>query len=141
LGYDWANVHDEADRLEHHISEEFERRVAEVLDDPVVDPHGDPIPTEALDPVEENIGETLSTHTEGDCVIVQRVRDRDPDELAYLEEQGIIPGTVLTVTEVAPIGLVTVLLDDGIEVSLPDRIAGAIRVREADTTESVEGTT
>jgi len=50
LGFDWTEVHDEADRLEHHISEEFERRVAAALNDPVVDPHGDPIPSEALEP-------------------------------------------------------------------------------------------
>jgi len=131
LGYDWAEVHDEADRLEHHISEEFERRVADVLDDPDVDPHGDPIPTESLDPVEESAGETLSEHVEGDRVIVQRVRDRDPEELAYLEDYGITPGTQLVVEEVAPIGMVTVRLADDDTVSLPDDIAGAIRVDEA----------
>ncbi len=131
LGYDWGEVHDEADRLEHHISEEFERRVADVLDDPDVDPHGDPIPTESLDPVEESAGETLSEHVEGDRVIVQRVRDRDSEELAYLEDHGITPGTQLVVEEVAPIGMVTVRLADDNTVSLPDAIAGAIRVDEA----------
>ncbi|WP_302080235.1 metal-dependent transcriptional regulator [Salinibaculum rarum] len=131
LGYNWTEVHDEADRLEHHISEEFERRVAEVLNDPDVDPHGDPIPTAALDPVEEFIGETLDQHTEGDTVVVERVRDRDPDELAYLEDAGITPGTTLTVEEVAPIEMVTVTLEDGTSVSLPDTIAGAIRVSVA----------
>jgi DtxR family Mn-dependent transcriptional regulator len=131
LGYNWTEVHDEADRLEHHISEEFERRVADVLGDPEVDPHGDPIPTEALDPVEESVGETLSEHSEGDRVVVQRVRDRDPEELAYLEDHGITPDTQLVVDEVAPIGMVTVRLDDGDTVSLPDDIAGAIRVDEA----------
>ncbi|MEF8784748.1 MAG: metal-dependent transcriptional regulator [Haloarculaceae archaeon] len=135
LGYNWTEVHDEADRLEHHISEEFERRVAEVLDDPEVDPHGDPIPTEALDPVEEFIGETLDQHVEGDSVVVERVRDRDPEELAYLEDVGITPGTTLTVEEVAPIGMVTVLLGNGESVSLPDGIASAIRVSEASEAE------
>jgi DtxR family Mn-dependent transcriptional regulator len=135
LGYNWTEVHDEADRLEHHISEEFERRVAEVLDDPEVDPHGDPIPTEALDPVEEFIGETLDQHVEGDSVVVERVRDRDPEELAYLEDVGITPGTTLTVEEVAPIGMVTVLLGNGESVSLPDSIASAIRVSETNETE------
>ncbi len=138
LGYDWAEVHDEADRLEHHISEEFERRVADVLDDPEFDPHGDPIPTEALDPVNEDVGETLSNHVEGDHVVVQRVRDRDPEELAYLEDEGITPGTTLTLVEVAPIGMITVALDDGEEVSLPEHIGGAIRVREPDESEQPE---
>ena len=139
LGYDWTEVHDEAERLEHHISEEFERRVAELLGDPEVDPHGDPIPTEALDPVEEFIGETLDQHAEGDSVVVERVRDRDAEELAYLEDVGITPGTTLAVEEVAPIGMVTVRLDDGDSVALPDTIAGAIRVSEAGELEDPSG--
>jgi len=139
LGYNWAEVHDEADRLEHHISEEFERRVAEVLDDPQVDPHGDPIPTEALDPVEEEIGETLDEHVEGDHVVVKRVRDRDSEELAYLEDHGITPGTHLTVEEVAPIGMVTVRLEGGQTVSLPDDVASAIRVGDSAGVEDANG--
>ena len=135
LGYDWTEVHDEADRLEHHISEEFERRVADVLGDPEVDPHGDPIPTEALDPVEEYVGETLDQHTEGDSVVVERVRDREAEELAYLEDVGITPGTTLAVEEVAPIGMVTVSIGDGESVSLPDDIASAIRVTDTEELE------
>jgi len=137
LGYDWAQVHDEADRLEHHISEEFERRVAEVLDDPTVDPHGDPIPTDSLEPVDEGAGETLGTCVEGQHVVVRRVRDRDREELAYLDEVGITPGTELVVVEVAPIGMVTVRVDGGEETALPDDIADAIFV---DAAETVEGT-
>ena len=130
LGYDWAEVHDEADRLEHHISEEFERRVAEVLDDPAVDPHGDPIPADSLEPVNESAGLTLEECSEGDSVVVRRVWDRDPEELAYLDEEGVTPGTELTLLEVAPIGLITVELADGSSVSLPDDIADTIFVTE-----------
>jgi DtxR family Mn-dependent transcriptional regulator len=129
LDYDWAAVHDEADRLEHHISEEFERRVAEMLDDPAVDPHGDPIPNDALEPVAEADDATLGEHEEGATVVVQRVRDRDPEELEYLQDVGITPGTELTVSEVAPIGMVTVRLEDGEAVSIPDAVADSIRVR------------
>jgi len=129
LGYDWSEVHDEADRLEHHISEAFEQRVAEMLDDPDVDPHGDPIPNDALEPVNRGEGTALRDHDEGDTVVVRRVRDRDPEELAYLEDAGITPGTRLTVDEIAPIGIVTVRLEDGVTVSVPDRIANVIRVR------------
>jgi DtxR family Mn-dependent transcriptional regulator len=132
LGYDWAEVHDEADRLEHHISEEFERRVAEQLGEPEVDPHGDPIPNDALEPVDEERGETLGEREEGDEVVVQRVRDRDPEELSYLSDAGVTPGTQLVVEEVAPIDMVTVGLPDGETVSLPVAIADAIRVTEAD---------
>ncbi|PSP29112.1 DtxR family transcriptional regulator [Halobacteriales archaeon QH_2_65_14] len=133
LGYDWAEVHDEADRLEHHISEEFERRVAEMLDDPAVDPHGDPIPTDALDPVDETAGTTLVEATEGDRIVVQRVSDRDPEELAYLDDAGIVPGTELVVEEVAPIGVVSVALADGEgTVSIPDAVARTIFVDATD---------
>ncbi len=132
LDYDWAEVHDEADRLEHHISEEFERRVAEQLDDPDVDPHGDPIPTESLDPLEHGEAATLGDHTEGDRLVVRRVSDRDPAELAYLQEAGITPGTELTVTELAPIGVVTVTLVSGDSVSLSDEVAASIRVDSAE---------
>jgi DtxR family Mn-dependent transcriptional regulator len=130
LGYDWSEVHDEADRLEHHISEDFEARVAEALGDPEVDPHGDPIPRTSLDPVEDPVGETLATHAVGDELVVGQVRDRDPDELAYLEDAGITPGTGLTIVEIAPIGLYTLSLEDDREVSIPESIAEAIRVTE-----------
>jgi len=141
LGYDWAEVHDEADRLEHHISETFEQRVAEMLDDPTVDPHGDPIPTDALDPVDETAGETLDDCAEGETVVVRRVSDRDPEELAYLDEAGITPGTELVVDEVAPIGMVTVaLVEAGGTVSLPEAVAGTIFVgTPEETTESASG--
>jgi DtxR family Mn-dependent transcriptional regulator len=131
LGYDWSEVHDEADRLEHHISEEFERRVADTLDDPDVDPHGDPIPGEGLEPVDEESGETLAGHEAGEEVVVERVSDRDPEELAYLSRQGITPGTTLTVEEITPIGTVRVAIEDGEHIGLPDRIAERIRVHAA----------
>jgi DtxR family Mn-dependent transcriptional regulator len=128
LGFDWAAVHEEADRLEHHISEEFERRVAAELDDPEVDPHGDPIPTDSLEPIEDDGSTALSECAEGDVVTVTRVRDRDPDELAYLDDAGITPGTTLTVLEVAPIGMYEIELENGDRVSLPEHAAATIRV-------------
>lgn len=128
LDYDWAEVHDEADRLEHHISEEFERRVAAALDDPSVDPHGDPIPTDSLDPLEESDGGRLGEYAEGASVVVERVRDRNAAELDYLKDAGLTPGTQLTVTEVAPIGMVTVRLAGDATVSVPDDIAQSIHV-------------
>jgi DtxR family Mn-dependent transcriptional regulator len=129
LGYDWSEVHEEAEILEHHISEEFERRVAAALDEPTVDPHGDPIPNDTLDPIDDIPASALADHSEGTRLLVARVRDRDPEELTYLDSAGITPGTELTVEEVAPIGMVTVRLDSGETVSLPDEIADAIQVR------------
>jgi DtxR family Mn-dependent transcriptional regulator len=129
LGYDWSEVHEEAEILEHHISEAFERRVAEALDEPAVDPHGDPIPNDTLDPIEDIPASTLADHEEGARLLVARVRDREPEELTYLDEAGITPGTELVVEEVAPIGMVTVRLDGGETVALPDHIADAMQVR------------
>ena len=129
LDYDWAEVHEEADRLEHHISEEFERRVAEKLDDPHVDPHGDPIPRDSLEPLQLADDTTLAEHEEGDRVVVKRVRDRDPEELEYLQDIGLVPGTSITIEEVAPIGMITVSLPEDGQVSIPDHIARSIRVR------------
>jgi len=131
LDYDWSEVHDEADALEHHISEEFERRVAEALGNPAVDPHGDPIPGADLQPVDEGSGPRLSDHAEGDRVVVARVSDRDEAELDYLADAGITPGTELEVVDVAPFGMVTVTTPTG-EQSLPAEVARSIRVTEAE---------
>jgi len=140
LGYDWAEVHDEADRLEHHISEEFERRVADLLDEPEFDPHGDPIPNDALDPVEEDGHATLHEQSEADRVVVERVRDRDPEELSYLKDAGIVPGTELRVEEIAPIGMITVRLTAEETVSIPVDVARSIQVRPIEhTSEDANG--
>ncbi len=131
LDFDWTEVHDEADTLEHHISEDLERRMAEALDDPAVDPHGDPIPTETLEPVDEMAGERLSSFAVGDSVVVSRVHHREQDELDYLADAGLTPETTVEIVDVAPFGMVTVRLDGGEEQSLPEEIADAIRVRAA----------
>ncbi|SMO68699.1 metal-dependent transcriptional regulator [Halorubrum cibi] len=130
LDYDWSDVHAEADALEHHISEEFERRVADALGDPDVDPHGDPIPGADLEPIDEGTGPRLSDHPEGDRVVVARVSDRDDDELEYLADAGITPGTTIEVVDVAPFGMVTVRTPKG-EQSLPAEVARSIRVDAA----------
>jgi Mn-dependent transcriptional regulator len=131
LDYDWSDVHDEADALEHHISEEFERRVADTLGDPEVDPHGDPIPGADLEPIDEGSGPRLSDHPEGDRLIVTRVSDREEDELDYLADAGITPGTTVEVIDIAPFGMVTVQTPRG-EQSLPAEVARSIRVEDAE---------
>jgi Mn-dependent transcriptional regulator len=134
LDYSWDEVHDEADALEHHISEAFERRVADVLGEPSADPHGDPIPSPDLEPPGEEATVPLSACEAGDRVAVARVSDRDDDDLAYLAEAGITPGTAVAVVDVAPFGMVTVAVGDD-EQSLPESVAGSIHVTTADTPE------
>ena len=131
LDYDWSEVHDEADALEHHISEEFERRVAAALDDPEVDPHGDPIPGAELEPIEDDTA-PLAAHEAGDRVTVARVRDRDREELAYLAEVGVEPGVDLDLRAVTPLDVYVVAHEDG-ERHLPAAVAETIRVRPAET--------
>jgi DtxR family Mn-dependent transcriptional regulator len=132
LDYDWSEVHEEADRLEHHISEEFERRVAEVLGDPEVDPHGDPIPGADLSPPDPREGTRMDELTEGEHAVVDRVSDADDEVLDYLKAAGLTPGTRLAVAEVAPFGMVTVRPDDGEDVSLPEAVARSVEVRRLD---------
>jgi len=127
LDYDWAEVHDEADVLEHHISEEFERRLAQALDDPEVDPHGAPIPDADLTPPEDDTT-PLTDHDSGTELVVARVREHDDEELRYLQDVGITPGTSVEVVEVTPIGMVTVAVE-GTERHLPEDVASTIRVR------------
>jgi DtxR family Mn-dependent transcriptional regulator len=127
LDYPWEEVHDEADRLEHHISEEFERRIAETLEDPRRDPHGDPIPGEDLEPPNQNPKTPLSACEVGDRVVITRVSDRDEDDLAYLADVGITPGTAVRVVDVAPFGMMTLEVDDT-EQAVPEEVAMSIRV-------------
>jgi DtxR family transcriptional regulator, Mn-dependent transcriptional regulator len=128
LDFTWSEVHDEADRLEHHISETFEERVAATLEDPTVDPHGAPIPNADLEPPAEPTGDVLADCEAGATVEVREVSDRDPDVLEYLSERGVNPGVSLSVEEVAPFGMVTVRPDGGEPVSLPEDVARHVRV-------------
>ena len=88
LGYRWDEVHEEAERLEHVISERMEERIYDALGRPDLDPHGDPIPSLAGD-VEEPQYRSLLELQAGERVRVRRVSDRDPDKLRALQELGI----------------------------------------------------
>ena len=103
LGMPWDRVHDEAEVLEHYISEELEERLATALGDPSHDPHGDPIPDRALT-VEPADGVPLASLDEGAAGTFTRVSDSDPEMLRYLAERGIRPGAALRVQERRPFG-------------------------------------
>jgi len=101
LGYSWDEVHEEAERLEHVISEDFERRIAAAMGHPTRDPHGDLIPTEDLKmPVDEST--PLSALRPGQTTTILRVRASDPNLLRYLEELSLIPGAQIEVKEHSP---------------------------------------
>lgn len=101
LGYSWDEVHDEADRLEHSISEEFEARIDRALGFPSVDPHGEPIPT-AEGEIAEAAGLRLTELPEGSEAVVELVSDTDPEKLRYLGDLGLYPAADLTVVEYLP---------------------------------------
>ena len=101
LGYSWDEVHEEADRLEHVISEDFEKRIDESLGHPLLDPHGDPIPTRDLQ-LPDGTMIPLNQTQPGQRAIIQRVRDTNPEMLRYLSELGLTPGARITVLEVSP---------------------------------------
>jgi DtxR family Mn-dependent transcriptional regulator len=134
LDYDWADVHEEADRLEHHVSDQLTDRIAEVLGHPVSDPHGDPIPDRDLQLPDAEETARLSAASEGDRVVVRRIRHQGDEELRYLAEAGVEPGKELRVVDVAPFGMVTVESDGG-EQSLPEEIARLIETVPAEETE------
>jgi DtxR family Mn-dependent transcriptional regulator len=127
LGYRWDEVHAEAERLEHVISEEFEDRVAALLGDPAVDPHGQPIPRKDGS-CPEPAGVALSTLEAGASGRVVRVSDDDPELLRYLGTLGIVPGATLTVVARAPFdGPLHVRVGDAAEGTTP---ALGVRVTE-----------
>lgn len=101
MGYSWDEVHDEAENLEHHISEQFEDRIAELLNHPTHDPHGDPIPTK--DGVMPEMAQlSILEADEKTPYIIGRVKDQDPELLRYLEKIGVIPGVKIEVLEKTP---------------------------------------
>ena len=99
LGYGWDEVHDEAERLEHVISERFEARIAESLGHPTRDPHGDPIPDSdlRLPTISEEI--ELTRMAEGANARLSRVGTQDRDSLNLLSKFGLIPGVMVEVLE------------------------------------------
>ncbi len=103
LGYSWDKVHDEADKLEHVISEEFEDRLDMLLGFPTVDPHGDPIPSKE-GVVAMRKGCALTQLRDGQSASILRVNDQDPEKLRYLGELGLYPGTRVEVIKRAPFG-------------------------------------
>jgi len=103
LGYGWDQVHDEADRLEHVISEEFEDKLDTLLGHPTVDPHGDPIPSKD-GVITKRPGTPLQELPEGQLARVSRITDQTPEKLRYLGQLGLYPETRVQVLERAPFG-------------------------------------
>lgn len=101
LGYSWDTVHDEAERLEHAVSDDLVDRMAEALGDPLFDPHGDPIPT-----VDGRIIDIATVRLPdipvGETVTINRVDSGSPERLRWLGEAGLVPGVEVRIAEQQP---------------------------------------
>jgi DtxR family Mn-dependent transcriptional regulator len=103
LGVPWDRVHDEAEVLEHVLSEELEELIASKLGNPTHDPHGDPIPSRELR-IDERATERLSALDVGAKGVFVRISDSDPAMLRYLAERGITPGDRFEIIDRQPFG-------------------------------------
>ncbi len=103
LGYDWSNVHEEAERLEHAVSEELVERMAFALGQPKYDPHGAPIPTPEGE-IETPAYVPLAECEVGATVALRQIGDDDSERLRYLKAIGLVPMTEVTVVDKQPFG-------------------------------------
>src|SRR5215218_4945985 len=128
LGVPWDRVHDEAEVLEHVLSEELEALIAAKLGHPTRDPHGDPIPSADL-VIDEEPTECLAAAKAGARGVFVRISDADPEMLRYLAERGIAPGDAFEVVDKQPFdGPLFVRFGEDVHV-LGGSLAGAMRVQ------------
>jgi len=114
LGYGWDEVHDEAEILEHAVSDKLIERIDRKLGHPARDPHGDPIPPPDGRP-HLPVGTQLSAAEVGRTVAITRISDADPEMLRYFTELGLSPDTRLSVREHRPYADVTTIRLQGRE--------------------------
>lgn len=129
LGFTWDEVHEQAELLEHVISEKLEERIAAALNYPTVDPHGDPIPSKegALSAAP---GVSLDSLRTGDRGVVLRIPDDgNSDLLRYLGELGLLPGEHFVLTARAPFEGPLTLEVDGRERIIGQKAAAAVLVQ------------
>lgn len=134
LDYSWDEVHDEADRLEHVVSDLLVERIDAYLNFPRIDPHGDPIPT-ACGELHRRETTNLSMATAGMSVTVERVLDQTPEVLRYLDRIGLRPGAKVVVQEVLSFDGQMFLLVEGAEVTISQRLAGKVLVSDGESQE------
>jgi DtxR family Mn-dependent transcriptional regulator len=127
LGMSWDRVHDEAEVLEHVLSEDLEALIDAKLGHPTHDPHGDPIPSADLE-LEESLTERMESLEPGDEGRFVRVSDSDPEMLRYLADRGISPGERFEVRDRQPFGGPLFVAFGGREHAIGGRLAGAMRV-------------
>jgi DtxR family Mn-dependent transcriptional regulator len=130
LGVSLDKVDEEAERLEHVLSEDLEERIAQTLGDPTHDPHGHPIPSRE-GRLDEASFPVLADLRGGAAVTIVHVSDQDPAVLRRLAADGLLPGTNLRVVNVDEVGGMRVRLD-GEERHVPRELAQAVQVTTRD---------
>jgi DtxR family Mn-dependent transcriptional regulator len=123
LGMSWAEVHDEAELLEHAVSERLIDRIDQMLGRPAVDPHGDPIPTAEGTMARPNHIDLASAPV-GEMVTVERVIDQDPDFLRFIEQRELMPGSRVRIRS-------RDMAADALEISSPEGHATTVGLRAA----------
>ena len=128
LKMDWSKVHDEAEQLEHAISDEVLDRLDALLGHPQADPHGDPIPSRQ-GKLSSQVYATLATCTTERPLRIVRVTEQSPEFLQFAEQNGLQPGTTVRVSDRnLTAGLVTIRKANGRSVPLSVVAAGKILV-------------
>mgnify|MGYP002760345364 FL=1 len=114
MGFSWDEIHEEAEILEHHISERFEDRIEEMLGHPERDPHGHPIP--ARDGTVDTLPtRSLADLVEGNAASIDHIADEDGELLDLLEQRGLLPGATVEVVDTRPLDGLLVVAVDGAE--------------------------
>lgn len=127
LGVPWDQVHEEAEKLEHVISEDLEERMAAALGDPKFDPHGAPIPSRSGAVDQPESGRLVDMQS-GDTLVIVEVDDNNPELLRYLGDLNLYPGTQIKILERAPFEGPLTLEIDGRQRSLGYQAAKSILV-------------
>lgn len=132
LGMSWADVHDEAEHLEHAVSERLIDRIDEMLGRPDVDPHGDPIPTAQGKISRPDYPDLLTAPIDTDLVVT-RIIDQDASFLRFAEQQGLMPGRRVRIQlRDAAADSVALVNDQGTATTIGARAASKVQVRPAD---------
>lgn len=129
LDISWDQVHEEAERLEHVISEELEDRMEEFLDHPDTDPHGSPIPSRE-GTIERPPSKPLSEMDAGESALIYEVSDHDSDLLRYLAQKNLFPGTKVTYISEEPYSGGVNLEANGQNITIGSEAASYIQVTD-----------